>query len=170
MEAYGKIVRRYQVRVYNLVLLMLRDPVAAEDVTQEALIKGFEKIHLFDFERRFLPWILKIATNKALDFLRSAKRRELAFSPQQLELTARVGSDIDEDMDRKRRLAKLEQAIAGLPMKYRLPLLLKHSEGLSYLEMEEVTGVSKDALKMRVSRARRKLREMMRQEEIEELG
>ena len=168
LEAYGKIVQCNQTRVYSFVLRMVRDPALAEDLTQDAFIRGFEKIHLFDLERKFLPWIFRIAVNLVRNYMKSPSRREVARSPEELDVQSDSPEDPSEALDRKRRLAKVERALLELPEKYRAPMLLKQVEGFSYKEISEVLGVSVWALKMRVSRARKRLR--ARLAELEEEG
>ncbi len=167
-EAYGKIVQCHQARVYSFVLRMVRDAALAEDLTQEAFIRGFVKIRLFDLERRFLPWIFRIAANLVRNYMKSPARREVARPPEELAGRSDSRDDPSEALIRKRRLALVERALVELPEKYRAALLLKQVEGFSYKEISEVLGVSVWALKMRVSRSRKRLR--ARVDELEEEG
>lgn len=156
-DAYCKIVQRYQTRIYSLVFRLVADRAAAEDVTQDAFIRGFRNLHRFDPGRRFLPWMMRIAANLARNHLRSSRRREL---PLLAEVPAGWG-DPAVDLARREMLLGLERALLKLPVKYRLPLVLKHVEGLSYREMREVLRLPVAVLKMRVSRARARLRKLV---------
>jgi len=156
-EAYGRIVERYQRRVYGMIARMVRNRAAAEDLTQETFLRGFKGIHGFDPERRFLPWILKIGTNLTIDYLKSPSRREFPRPGDALQTRLEVTSE-EERIATREQLSLVEQALAMLPPKYRVPLMLKHAEGMSYKEIEQIMDLPVRVLKMRVYRARRRLK------------
>ena len=156
-EAYGVIVERYQLRVYNLVLRMTGNPATAEELAQEAFLRAYENIRRFDTGRSFLPWIMCIAANLARNHLKSARQREMPQAAD--DGFGDGGAPAEEDrMADRDRLARVERALMTLPLKYRLPLLLKHVEGMSYKEIKQATGLPVRVLKMRVHRARKRLR------------
>jgi len=154
-------VERYQRRVYNLVLRMVGSRVAAEDLTQEAFLRAHINIQRFDLERRFLPWIFKIASNLARNYLKASARKELPLYTE--SLSGSTGPDPVRALEAKDFAARVEGELMALPVKYREPLLLKEVEGLSYREIKEVLDLPVWVLKMRVSRARARLRERVKQ-------
>jgi len=155
-EAYGRIVGRYQVRVYNLMVRMTGNPAVSEELAQEAFLRAYENIHRFDTGRRFLPWIMCIAANLARNHLKSARRREIPAPVD--DRFGDGGAPAEDRMVERDRLSRVERALMALPLKYRLPLVLKHVEGMSYKEIKETTGLPVRVLKMRVHRARKRLR------------
>lgn len=160
-EAYGMIVKQHQTRIHGYILRMVRDATLAEDLTQEAFIRAYRKLHLYDLERPFLPWLFRLAANLTQNHLRSASRRELPQAPERLTLVHCAETPSDERAERRQLLRQVDRALDQLAPKYRAAMVLKHVEGLSYSEISQVLGVSVWALKMRVSRARAKLRALI---------
>lgn len=157
--AYGRIVEMYQARVFNLISRMTRDAVAAEDLTQETFVRAFCKIDRFDPHRRFAPWIMRIAANLTLNYLKAPARRERPADDKAFE--AEMSPAPDAAYESHCLIEKVEQALKELPEKVRLPILLHHQEGLSFKEISQVLGVPAFVLKMRVSRGRKQLRALV---------
>jgi len=160
-EAYGMIVKQHQTRIHSYILRMVRDQSLAEDLTQEAFIRAYRKLHLYDPDRPFLPWLFRLAANLTRNHLRSAGRREQPQAPERLTLIHSDQTPSDERASQRQMLRQVDRALDRLAPKYRAPMVLKHIEGMSYAEISQVLGVSVWALKMRVSRARAQLREML---------
>lgn len=160
-EAYGMIVKQHQARIHGYILRMVRDPTLAEDLTQEAFIRAYRKLHLYDLERPFLPWLFRLSANLTQNHLRAASRRELPLAPERLALIHSTEAPSDERAGQRQLLHRVDRALDQLAPKYRAPMVLKHVEGLRYAEISQVLGVSAKALKMRVSRARAQLRKLI---------
>lgn len=160
-QAFGRVVELYQGRVFGLVRRLVGSESVAEDITQEAFVRAYVSIGRFDCERPFLPWIFRIAVNLARNWFKAAARREVPWELENSLLPQDQVRPLDERLDVSR---SLERALLELAPKYRVPLVLKHVEGLDYRQIKEVLGVPVTALKMRVSRARAKLRELLAEE------
>jgi RNA polymerase sigma-70 factor (ECF subfamily) len=163
--AFRELVERFQRPVFRLVGRMLRDPAAAEDVTQETFVKAYRNLASYDPGRKFSSWLFKIAHNATLDHLR---RRELDTVPLEspgdeaggglrsvlADPTAR-GPEVGAR--RGELAAALEGAVAGLRPEYREVVLLRFAEGLAYEEIREVTGLPLGTVKTHLHRARKEL-------------
>lgn len=164
-EAFGLLVERYAEPVVTLTRRLVGDREDAEDLAQETFLAAFRSLALFRGEARFSTWLYRIAVNKCRDWLRS--RRPLApLSDQEDDEGAGPELAIEtHDPERallqKELAGSLEQAIQTLPPSHREAFVLKHVEGLSYEEMSEVLSVGRDALKMRVYKARVRLRQIL---------
>ncbi len=146
-EAFGDLVRRHQGAVYHLALRWSRDPDDAEDLAQEAFVRAYRKLSTYKPGLSFRNWILSVCANLAKNRFRSEHRRQRAQQAH-VELYPREGSPPDP------RREALERALRGLPESLRVPLALKHVEGLSYEEISRVLGIGVSAAKMRVKRGR----------------
>jgi RNA polymerase sigma-70 factor (ECF subfamily) len=154
-EAFGQLVDRYAAIVNSLAYRMVGNRTDAEDLAQEAFIAAFKALPTFRAEAKFSTWLYRIAANKCKDWLR-AKR------PEQLDVDVETVADehVMESRTPERILSQqqvadhLDRAIQRLPPLYREAFIMKHVEGLSYEEMEQVLGVSGDTLKMRVYKGR----------------
>ncbi len=107
---------------------------------------------------KFPRWLFRIAQNTLRDHLRFQKRRRrlFTFSDQLDNREAPARTEGSEDAE------KLLEAIRGLPLIYREPLLLKHSEDLSYARIAEILGISENAVQVRVFRARKILQKRLK--------
>ena len=154
-EAFEALVRPHLDDVYTLCLRLTRNPVEAEDLAQEALVKALRSHHLYNPERPIRPWLLTVAGNLARSRLRSTWWRKVVPFAQERETRVTPESEA-HGMDRD---AKVRAALATLPDIYREAVAVFHLQDLSYKEMAEITGVSVPALKQRVRRGTLLLRQ-----------
>jgi RNA polymerase sigma factor (sigma-70 family) len=152
-EAFEQLFRARQHEVYRWVLRLVRDPVAAEDITLETFWRAYRAARRFDPERSLGPWLRAIATNLARTYV-SRQRPEIAVDD-----LARYGPTVsatpNPSGDNRRAIV---QAFAKLPEKLRSVALLALVEGVSYTEIAAAMGISVSAVKTRVFRAVRQLR------------
>jgi RNA polymerase sigma-70 factor (ECF subfamily) len=152
-SAYTGLVKAYSGRVFAICLGMLGNAADAEDVAQQTFMKGFTEIkHLRDGER-FGAWISRISQNMCTDFIRRQRRRRDAMwgaVPRRAE---------------PKEYPELEGALARLPQDYRLTLVLYYFDGRSTKKIAEALGISQGTVQARLSRARKKLRKLLKTEE-----
>jgi RNA polymerase sigma-70 factor, ECF subfamily len=170
LASFNALVVRHERPVYNLCLRMLRDVPSAEDAAQETFIKAWTAIDTF---RGGLvrPWLLRIATNRCYDVLRARGRRpadSLEAEPFESEPTwtsQTAGGEHPELFAARAELSgHLERALGALPDDQRLVVILSDVQGHSYDEIAAITGVAVGTVKSRLSRARARLRDGLRQE------
>jgi len=149
-DAYEEIVRRYQHRIYRVALGLLRDPDAAEDLAQETFVRAYRNLSAYDARFLFRNWLLTICANLGKNRLRSRARRRSALERYAWETDASVEAPKRRDRDLWRKLEEV-------PDTFRVPLLMRHMEGLSYDEIAAVLGIGVSAAKMRVKRGRDRL-------------
>jgi RNA polymerase sigma-70 factor (ECF subfamily) len=172
-RAYGALLRRYQDPVFNYCKRMIRDPGQAEDIAQESFVRTFTRLERYDERYSFSAWIFKIATNLCIDHLRRAKR--IAYSLDQdiqdqdgayrREMRA-SGPDPTEQAEAHEQLRLLNDAVAELPEHYRAILLLRHQEDLSYDEIAEVLDLPIGTVKIRIHRARERVKKRLDLDEL----
>jgi RNA polymerase sigma-70 factor, ECF subfamily len=159
-DRYAMLVERHQAMLYRHALGMCGSEDVAADLVQDALIRGFTRLASCHDPERFGAWVFRILINRSKDHLRSRANRWL---PLDAELPAPSGLDHPEMVAERRELSDaVRAALSSLPESQREAFLLKHVEGRSYEEMEELLGASVSALKMRVHRARESLQELLR--------
>jgi RNA polymerase sigma-70 factor (ECF subfamily) len=171
--AFERLVGKYEQRVYTLARRILRRPQDAEDVVQETFLSAMQHLKGFREEAAFPTWLLRIATNHALKILR--KRRGLPTVP--LEEGRRGGDeetpiqrpvyiaswreDAERQADRPEIRRLLDRALESLGPKHRAIFLLRDVEGLSTEDAAKALGISVANAKVRLLRARLKLREQL---------
>lgn len=159
-EAFGRLVERYATVIVNLAYRMVGDRTEAEDLAQETFVAAFKALPSFRAESKFSTWLYRIAANKCKDWLR-VKRPGQGL--QDVEIEDALDDRVVEERTPERLLSQqqvaeqLDRAIQRLPPLYREAFVLKHVEGLSYEEMQEILGVNGDTLKMRVYKGRLQL-------------
>jgi len=161
-QAFELLVERYAGRILNLAHRMVGDAMQAEDLMQDTFLSAWRNLPQFRAEARFSTWLYRIATNKCTDWLRSHRKREEIRDGEEdgpdLNNLVVDPTNPEQELSRKQVAQSLEQALQDLPVLYREPFVLKHVEGLSYEEISEILHAGPDALKMRVYKARVRLR------------
>lgn len=172
LDAFNQIVRLYETRVYNLCYRMLGDADAAADATQDAFIAAFRNVRSFR-GGVFKAWLLRIATNACYDVLRARKRRPAVSldSTDNEDDNTRTeapdpGESLDEMVVRQELSAAIQQGLAELPEDQRIVIILSDIQGLAYEEIAQITGVQLGTVKSRLSRARARLRDILRAGEL----
>ncbi|MCC6441990.1 MAG: sigma-70 family RNA polymerase sigma factor [Armatimonadetes bacterium] len=168
MAAYEKLVRRYQERIYSLVFRFVGNPEDAADLTQDTFVKAFQSLGSFQGNSSFYTWLYRIATNRALDFLRkrtpfpieSLSQEE--FTRQDEPASARRDHDPERVAEAHELQRLVEEAIESLPEKLRAAIVLHDLEGLSQEETARVQECSVGTIKSRIFRARAELRKRLR--------
>jgi RNA polymerase sigma-70 factor (ECF subfamily) len=163
-EAFGEIVSRYKDRIYNLAYRMFGNREEAEDIAQETFLHIFRALGSFRVEERFSPWIYRIATNLCLDRLRKMKHAVASLDapagpegdiPQQVADWSHAPEKVYELSEMR---ADTQEAINALPPKYKVVVVLRHLQDLSYDEIARVLGIPQGTVKTRLFRAREILR------------
>ncbi len=164
LDAFNQIVRRYQLRVYNLAARILGDRTAAEDVAQDTFVSAYKALARFR-GGSLRAWLLRIASNLCYDRLRSAKRRPEQSLDEALEspgfhVPSRDPSPEQQAISRELH-DHVQRAILGLPFDQRNTIMLVDVQGLSYQEAAEAMDVSMGTVKSRLSRARAAVRDAL---------
>jgi RNA polymerase sigma-70 factor (ECF subfamily) len=175
-RAFSELVRRFQGRVTNLTSRILNDRECGDDLTQEVFVRVF--VHRRNFRRgsKFSTWLFTIAANLAKNEIRRRVRRRNWFSLDALQEVLKDSAiqlaDPSEGreslMEREQLQEALGRAVATVPEKYRLALVLRDIEGLPYEEIAQVLNIPGGTVRSRINRARsmlkRKLQPLLRKE------
>jgi RNA polymerase sigma factor (sigma-70 family) len=145
--------RTFETAVFSLARRMTGDPDAARDVTQDAFMKAFERVHQFRGEAPFGLWLRSIAASEALMHLRRGRYFMDLFTTDETVMQS-VGREDVSDVD-------LERALSLLPTVPRSVLWLYHVEGYTHVEIAEMCGKTVSFSKSQLSRAHQKLRNLL---------
>jgi RNA polymerase sigma-70 factor (ECF subfamily) len=165
VDALGEIYRRYVQRVFGLCRYMLGSRESAEDATSDVFLKLQRSIESYEGSIPFPRWLLRVAGNHCIDLLRRRTRGRQVFvetasdatileapSSEPLPLGAVIGAEERE---------RVRDAIARLPENYRVPLVLRYYNELSYDEIAQQLGLEKSYVAALIFRAKRALRRKM---------
>jgi RNA polymerase sigma-70 factor (ECF subfamily) len=164
LDAFGELYERFSPAVFNVALRMVGSREDAEDIRQEVFLRAHRALKEFKGEARFSTWLYRIAANVALDEIR---RRKPTVSADALreesrwEAAAGERGDPQEQLDRNLAREAVQAALLAMPPHYRILVVLKHIEGLSYEEIASVLGCSLTSLNVRLHRARESFRKAL---------
>ena len=159
---YEIIMRRYNQRLYRVVLSILRDADETEDVMQDAYVRAYQHLDQFEGRASFSTWLTRIAVHEALARVRSRSRmQQMDFDLEEGEISVDLtSSSVDpEETTSQGELARLlEESLLKLPEQYRTVLMLRDVEDLSTSETAAALGLSEENVKVRLHRGRALLR------------
>jgi RNA polymerase sigma-70 factor (ECF subfamily) len=166
--AFESLYRLHSRRIYALCLRMLGNISEAEDLTQEAFLQLFRKIHLFRGESAFSTWLHRMTVNLVLMRLRRKAPPQVPLevatelsgaNGQSFRKIGRAGLSLDRSIDR----VCLERAVAQLPACYKLVFELHDVQGYKHTEIAEMMECSVGTSKAQLHRAHKKLRVLLRE-------
>lgn len=160
---YELLMRRHNQRIYRVIRSVILDSAEAEDVLQEAWVRAYEHLAQFEGRSSFATWVTRIAYYEALARVKQSQR----WTPVEDETGETMaaanresGIETPEAQALRGELGRiLQSAIDGLPFGYRTVFLLREVEQLSTIDTAESLGLSEEAVKTRLHRARALLRE-----------
>ncbi len=154
-EAFGALVDRHALTARRLARALLHHHDDADDAAQEAFLSAWRFLGRYDPARPFRPWLMRIVVNAAHDLRRRRRLREM--QPLAAHMTAQEISP-EQSTDRAILRSKLGQALARLPERQRVALLMFDAEGYSHAEIAAVLDVPEGTVRSDVFHARRALR------------
>jgi len=146
-EAFAQLLKRHKSKVYTTIYLIVKDQYIAEDLLQETFIKAVIKLRSgsYNEEGKFLPWVMRIAHNLAIDYFRRAKRYPTIIMDDGTSVfnSLNFSEDSMESIQIKDEThALLRDLIQSLPEPQKEVLLMRHYAEMSFQEIAEATGVS----------------------------
>jgi RNA polymerase sigma-70 factor (ECF subfamily) len=158
-EAFSELVRRHQHRVYNLSLRYMRDANRAEDMAQEAFLKGFRLLKGFRGECSFSTWMYKVTGSVCLTEIRKRKKRgEVELKP------AHESSYISTKAQDNDEAELVRRCVTRLPEKYAAIVTLYYLDAMPYDEIAKIMEIPIGTLKTWMFRARKELRVIVQEE------
>jgi len=161
-DAFRALYGLYKDRVYSIALYFFHgDPAAASDVTQQVFLKLMTSIHQFRGDAEFSTWLYRLVVNACLDAARSRKSDALVWDRSRMEAFAAPGSQ-EEEYARAQTANSVRAAVAALPAKFRIAILLRYFEDLSYEQMAQALHCSMGTVASRLSRGHKILAERLK--------
>jgi RNA polymerase sigma-70 factor (ECF subfamily) len=169
-KAFETLVKRSKSKVYTSIYLIVKDRYIAEDLMQETYIKAIDVIKSgrYNEEGKFLPWVVRIGHNLAIDFFRKDKRYPTIVLEDGSKLfnSFEFAEESSEDIQMKAdKISNVRELIKKLPDEQREVLVMRHYEELSFQEIADQTGVSINTALGRMRYALINLRKMLEKQE-----
>ena len=170
--AIGRLVLKYQNRIYNVILKICADPDDAAELTQETFVKVIENLDKFEGRSGFYTWTFRIAVNLTLNYCQ--RNSKLAFQSLDAEqddskvrqvlkdfLSDDSSPDPATEVQNKELYRIAAKALMGLDEAHRAVIVLRDIEGMSYARIAEVLDIELGTVRSRLSRARSKMRDIL---------
>ena len=157
VDVLADLIHEHYAFIYKYLVKVTMDPVMAEDLTQDTMIRCIEKIRLYDGSSSFSSWLMTIGTRLYIDQMRRKKReRNWLFKERGIRKMKWQFESKNEDWD------DILESLARLTTEHRVAVLLKHYYGYTYEEIGEMLSIPSGTVKSRVAVGIRQLREEMR--------
>ena len=157
-DAFGELIRRHQAAVRRACRAVTGSEHDADDAAQDAFLSALDRIETYDPKRPFGPWLMRIATNAAIDLLRRRAVRKAELLDESLAAASQSPARDAEQAELRQRLGA---ALAALPERQRVAITLFDLEGYPHAEIAEVLGIPEGTVRSDVFHARRKLRDSL---------
>lgn len=168
VDAFEELIKDYKKMAYNIALRVLRNKEDAEDISQEALIKVFKNISSFNMKSSFKVWLYRIVMNTCFDFKR--KKNIVTYSldkpleNDESEIMQEIPDNTynpDVVIQNELESQMLYESIDSLDDDFRVIIVLRDIQGLSYKDIASVLSCNEGTVKSRLNRARSKLKEII---------
>ena len=161
--AFGILMQRYEAKLARYGHKFIADSDDIKDLVQDVFIKSYVNIKSFDADRKFSPWIYRIAHNEFVNAIKKKKGR-MTFSLSDFDALLphpMAKEDIESDAQRKELRTMLEQSLEKLDPKYREPLVLYYFEDLDYKEIGEILQMPVSTVGIRLQRGKGMLKKLV---------
>lgn len=165
-EAFAHLVRQYQAQVLGLCYRMTGSREDAADIAQQVFLKAYQHLHTHDESQPFRPWLLKIATNESISFLRKSGRQRTLPDEEALQEAADPNPGALSLMELADSREEVRQAVSALPLAYRTVILQYYFEGLSYQQIADRSGMAIGTISTHLFRAKQLLKRSLTQQEV----
>jgi len=177
MEAFEELVARHRDKIYARAFSMMRNEDEAVDLSQEAWVRGWQRLKQFQGESSFATWMTRIVINLCLDALRKHKRQRA----ESIELLEEESGGVERQMpvvtvnptaglERQELRQRIDKALAQLSVEHRTVMILHEFEELEYKEIAKKMGCSIGTVMSRLFYARRKMAALMAGYKREEMS
>ena len=156
-HAFRELVERYSRSLYNLAFRLLRDPMEAENIAQEAFLRVILSLDRVRLDLPFKPYLFRIALNHCYDLLR-ARRTRLGSDLEDASEIAEDSPEILDQLESQEVSLRLHAAIETLPPHYRAVIVLKYLEEFSYEEIAQTLNLPLNTVRTHLRRAKEQLK------------
>lgn len=161
-ELYSEIIQRYQIRLSHYLKKFVHDNDELEDVLQNIFIKAYKNLYSFNINKKFSPWIYRIAHNEAINYLKKNYKYGLSLDDGEYDVIDEkidIGGGLDRKLDRE----LINHALVSIGRKYQEILILFFFEEKTYEEISEILRLPINTVGTRISRGKSNLKKILEQ-------
>ncbi len=162
-QAFEILVKRYEKQIFSLAFRLGGDYDEARDLAQESFLRIYQELPRYDEKRKFFPWMYRVAHNTCLNTLNRRPKNRVFFEdvgepPAALQDSA---DSPEVSYERQETAELVRQALQQMPDQFRIPLMLKYMEGLSYQEISQRMDLPVSTIETRLHRGRKLLQKRL---------
>jgi len=162
VEAFTELARRYQGRIYNVILGLTKNHLDADDLAQETFMLAFKSMNKFKQDSSFYTWLYRIAVNRTLNYFKKSKRETRKAEAVLLDMprekpSPKIVSNPEKSSLRQELREKIDAAIHSLPAPYKAAFFLVEHEDMSHKKAAYVLKCSENTVSWRLHKARKML-------------
>jgi RNA polymerase sigma-70 factor, ECF subfamily len=158
---YNHIVEQYHDVVRGFVGATVRNPWIADDLTQETFVKAYNGLRCLEDMSKVKSWLMRIAHNVCLDYFKSVSRNKCDSIEIFEEVFSAKNLPVGKQLERNEMSCCVQEKMLLLPRSYRIILILFDIVGLTHCEISEVLGIKEGNVKVRLHRARIKMKDIL---------
>ena len=155
-EKYGEIIERYEKRLRGFIKKIIGNNLEVDDLVEESLILAYQNLNGFDDNQKFSSWILRIAHNKTVDFIKRKKPKIMGDELDDVREDKKLLEELEIEKESKK---ELHRAIDKLELKYKEIVVLYFFEDKSYEEISDILHTTTSNVGVMLMRAKNKLKE-----------
>jgi RNA polymerase sigma-70 factor, ECF subfamily len=159
-ELYSVIIHRYKTKLSHYLRKFIRDADELEDVLQDVFIKAYHNLYGFNVNKKFSPWIYRIAHNEALNHIKKNSRFSFSLDETEYEVVDEK-MHLDSKIDNKLLKNKIEEELSKMKDKYREPIIFYFFEQKTYEEISDILHIPTSTVGTLISRGKKILRESL---------
>ncbi|OGZ45771.1 MAG: hypothetical protein A2756_02585 [Candidatus Ryanbacteria bacterium RIFCSPHIGHO2_01_FULL_48_27] len=166
IESFGLLMDRYESKLMRYARKFLSDGEDIKDIVQDVCVKAYTNIQSFDADKRFSPWIYRIAHNELVNALKKKRRMPLFFFDLDVILPHPVAPETaDGEANRQELRRVLDQYLGRIGPKYREPLVLYFFEEMEYKEIADILQIPISTVGVRIARGKAMLKKLLTQDD-----
>ncbi|MCY6354674.1 RNA polymerase sigma factor [Clostridium sp. ZS2-4] len=166
IESFEEIVNRYEMTILKFIYSMIKDKEASEDITQEVFITVYNKLDTFDNRYKFSNWILRIAKNKCIDYVRKYKKvHEENIDDVKAMTIASKEISPEQTLEYKETKRVIQEYINGLEYIDKQIIMLRYLKEVTFNDISKILDISESAVKRRYYKIREKFKKNIIYEE-----
>ncbi|MCM3172160.1 MULTISPECIES: RNA polymerase sigma factor [Paenibacillus] len=158
----------YYNMVHGLIVYIIKERAAAEDIIQEAFIKIIKNKPLFESEIKLKAWLKVVTRNTAINYLRKNKNNRNQLDTDSvfidMETINQTSASVETTVETQMMQESIEFYLSQLKPEYRVLIEMRWKDGLSYREMAEILNTSEEIVKQRLFRARGSIKKQLHKE------
>ncbi len=163
LAAFGELVEMYEKPLYYFIQSNVKDRDTALDLTHDTFMKVWRYKSSYTEQGKFKSWLFRIASNLIKNYMKKNKKNVPLFKEFEYE------DKKQSNLEKKDMVDKVENALDRIPKKYRVAVILRDMEGKSYKEIADILDIATGTVKSRISRGRKMIRNIIKNETMEEV-